>query len=81
MKKKKAVPAMYPKPESIKLKQLQKIVAIDRRTKTYSIEASPALLTQALLEIERHRFDLIAGLPVYKTILLARVAPPLLRSL
>ena len=62
MAKKKTIPAMYPKPEPVKLPRPQKIVAVDPKSKTVTLESSPELLTQlqAMTETERHRFDLVA---------------------
>ena len=71
---------MYPKPDSTKLAEPQKIIAVDiKRGKLagITIEATPELRTQtqALIEIERHRIDLIARLRAYKAALLARIEP------
>lgn len=80
MAKKKPVPAMYPKPATTKIAEPQKIVAVEKKRGKLlgiTIEVSPELQTQsqASIEIERHRFDLIARLRAYKGTLLARINP------
>jgi hypothetical protein len=68
MAKKKPVPAMYPKPETIKVAKPQKIVAVEKKRGKLigiTIAGSPPPELLAAAEIERRRLDLNERLKGY----------------
>ena len=72
---KKQTPAMYPTPAAIELATPQKIVAIDLKTKTITIEGSPPPEVLAMVEIERRRLNLVERITGYTKTLAIRIAP------
>ncbi len=70
----KPIPAMYPPPAPIELPP-QKIVAIDLKTKTITIEGSPPPDLVAAAEMERRRLNLVERLTGYTKTLAMRITP------
>ncbi len=74
MVKQKHVPAIYPPPDSIKLPD-QRIVAVNRKTRTITLAGSPPPELVAAAEVERKRLDLTAKITGYAATCCARVMP------
>ena len=71
----KQIPAMYPTPAPVELATPQKIVAIDLKTKTITIEGSPPPELLAAAEIERRRLNLTERLTGYAKSLATLITP------
>lgn len=72
---KRQIPAMYPTPAPVELTTPQKIVAIDLKTKTITIEGSPPPELVAAAEMEQRRLNLPERLKQHARICLNRISP------
>ncbi len=68
-------PAMYPAPAPVKLATPQKIVAVDLKSRTITIEGLPPPELVAIAEIAQRRLNLTARCQQYARTCLARIAP------